>query len=106
MDGRSVAGMLKHLRSVVAVVARRFRSRAVLELENLALHHQLRVLRRQRPGRPRLFAIDRLLWVWLYRLWPRCLDTMMLVNRQRSSSGTGKDFGPIGVGAQGQDERR
>ena len=71
--------MLKHLRSIVAVVARRFRSRAVLELENLALHHQLRVLRRQRPGRPRLFAIDRLLWVWLYRLWPRCLDTMVLV---------------------------
>jgi len=71
--------MLKHLRSIVAVVARRFRSRAVLELENLALHHQLSVLRRQRPGRPRLFAIDRLLWVWLYRLWPRCLDTMVLV---------------------------
>ena len=37
------------------------------------------VLRRQRPGRPRLFTIDRLLWVWLYRLWPRCLDTMVLV---------------------------
>src|ERR1700736_6369406 len=71
--------MLKHLRSIVAVVARRFRSRAVVELENLALRHQLRVLRRQRPGRPRLFAIDRLLWVWLYRLWPRCLDTMVLV---------------------------
>ena len=42
---------------------RRFRSRAVLELENLALRHQLHVLRRQRPGRPRLFTLDRLLWV-------------------------------------------
>ena len=73
------AGMLKHVRSIVAAIARRFRSRAVLELENLALRHQLHVLRRQRPGRPRLFAIDRLLWVWLYRLWPRCLDTMVLV---------------------------
>ena len=61
------------------LLARRFRSRAVLELENLALRHQLHVLRRQRPGRPRLFTIDRLLWVWLYRLWPRCLDTMVLV---------------------------
>src|ERR1700729_2116900 len=71
--------MLKHLRSIVAVLARRFRCRAVVELENLALRHQLHVLRRQRPGRPRLFTIDRLLWVWLYRLWPRCLDTMMLV---------------------------
>ncbi len=71
--------MVKHLRSIVAAIARRFRSRAVLELENLALRHQLHVLRRQRPGRPRLFAVDRLLWVWLYRLWPRCLDTMVLV---------------------------
>ena len=71
--------MLKHVHSIVAAIARRFRSRAVLELENLALRHQLHVLRRQRPGRPRLFTIDRLLWVWLYRLWPRCLDTMVLV---------------------------
>jgi hypothetical protein len=71
--------MLKLVSSVVSVLARRFRTRAVVELENLALRHQLHVLRRQRPGRPRLFAIDRLLWVWLYRLWPRCLDTMVLV---------------------------
>ena len=61
------------------MVARRLRSRAAVELENLALRHQLRVLRRQRPGRPHLFAIDRLLWIWLYRIWPRCLDAMVLV---------------------------
>ena len=71
--------MLEHVRSIVAAIARRFRSRAVVELENLALRHQLHVLRRQRPGRPRLFTIDRLLWVWFYRLWPRCLDSMVLV---------------------------
>ena len=68
--------MLKLMRSIVSVVARRFRRRVALELENLALRHQLR---RQRPGRRRLFTLDRLLWVWLYRLWPRCLDTMVLV---------------------------
>jgi hypothetical protein len=39
--------MLKHVRSIVSALARRFRSRAVLELENLALRHQLHVLRRQ-----------------------------------------------------------
>ena len=71
--------MLKHVRSIVSVLARRFRSRAVVELENLALRHQLHVLRRQRPGRPRLFTRDRLLWVWLYRLWPHCLEAMVLV---------------------------
>jgi hypothetical protein len=66
-------------RSVISVVARRFSSRAVVELENLTLRHQLQVLRRQRPGRLRLFAIDRLLRVLLYRLWPRCLEAMVLV---------------------------
>jgi hypothetical protein len=64
--------------AIVSEVARRFRSRAVLELENLALRHQLHVLRRQRPGRPLLWAIDRWLWVWLYRLWPRCVVLMVL----------------------------
>ncbi len=63
--------MLKLVRCVFLVVAHRWRSRVVVELENLALRHQLHVLRRQRPGRPRLFAIDRWLWVWLYRIWPR-----------------------------------
>jgi hypothetical protein len=53
--------MLKDVRSIVAAIARRFRSHTVLELENLALRHQLHVLRRQRPGRPHLIAIDRLL---------------------------------------------
>ena len=71
--------MLELERSVISVVARRLRSRAAVELENLALRHQLHVLRRQRPGRPPLFAIDRLLWVLLYRLWPRCLEVMVLV---------------------------
>ena len=58
MDRRSVAGMFKLVHAVISAVARRFRSRAVVELENLALRHQLQVLRRQRPGRPRLFALD------------------------------------------------
>src|SRR5260370_13074665 len=79
MGRRSVAGMLKLERWIVSILVRRFRSRAVVELENLALRHQLHVLRRQRPGRLRLFSIDRLLWIWLYRLWPRCLEVMVLV---------------------------
>jgi len=71
--------MLRLVRFIVSVLACPFRSRVDLELEVLALRHQLNVLRRQQPGRPRLLPIDRLLWVWLYRLWPRCLDVMVLV---------------------------
>jgi hypothetical protein len=55
------------------------RSRASLELEFIALRHQVSVLRRQHPGRLRLFSTDRLLWVWLYRIWPQVLNAMVLV---------------------------
>jgi hypothetical protein len=39
-------------------------------LRSLRSAIKLAVLRRQRPGRTRLFALDRLLWIWLYRVWP------------------------------------
>jgi putative transposase len=45
-----------------------FHSRAALQLEILALRHQLRVL--ERVKRPKLTSSDRFLWVWLRRLWP------------------------------------
>ena len=103
----SVLGMLEHVRFVVAVLTRRFCSRAVVELENLALRHQLHVLRRQRPGRLRLLTIDRLLWVWLYRLWPRCLGTMVLVKPGPPSfNGTVKAFACFGVGVRDRDGRQ
>jgi hypothetical protein len=47
-------------------LACRFRGRAELELEVIALRHQLAVLRRQRSGRTQLFAIDRLIWARIY----------------------------------------
>jgi putative transposase len=71
--------MLALMSAVFSLLGCRLRSRMDLELEVVALRHQLMVLRRQRPGRPRLTLIDRLLWVWLYRLWPRCLKVMVLV---------------------------
>ena len=51
-------------------LGRLLRSRATLQAENLALRHQLLVLERsQRGRRPRLENADRILWVWLLRLW-------------------------------------
>jgi transposase InsO family protein len=71
--------MLTLLSVLGSLLSFRLRSRLTLELELVALRHQLTVLRRQRPGRPRLFSTDRLLWVWLYRIWPQVLDAMVLV---------------------------
>jgi putative transposase len=45
------------------------RSHAALQLELLALRHQLHVLERSRRPRLRLPRADRLLWVWLSRIW-------------------------------------
>jgi Integrase core domain len=50
-----------------------------LELEVIALRHQVAVLNRRHPGYRRFVKLDRLLWVLLYRLWPRCLKAMVLV---------------------------
>jgi transposase InsO family protein len=71
--------MVSILSAFVAIFAFRFRSRASLELKLIVLQHQLAVLRRQRPGRPQLSSLDRLLWVWLYRIWPQVIDAMVLV---------------------------
>jgi putative transposase len=64
-------------------LACRFRSRAELELELIALRHQVAVLHRQQRGRLRLSSVDRMLWVWLYRVWPRCLEAMVLMRIER-----------------------
>ena len=71
--------MVSILSAVVLIFAFRFRSRASLEIKLMAVRHQLAVLRRQRPGRPQLSSLDRLLWVWLYRIWPQVTDAMVLV---------------------------
>jgi putative transposase len=71
--------MIALLSAVGSLLSFRVRSRASLELELVALRHQVTALRRQRPGHPRLFSTDRVLRVWLYRIWPQILNTMVLV---------------------------
>ncbi|HEV2495314.1 MAG TPA: hypothetical protein VG204_19835 [Terriglobia bacterium] len=46
-----------------------FQTRAALQLEILALRHQINVLRRSRHRRVRLTEVDRLLWGWMLRRW-------------------------------------
>jgi putative transposase len=71
--------MITILSTVISILAFRFRRRAFLELELIGLRHQVGVLRLQHPGRIPLFSTDRLLWVWLYRVWPQALNAMVLV---------------------------
>jgi putative transposase len=71
--------MVTILCALISIFEFRVRSRASLELELIALRHQVTVLRRQRPARPQLSSLDRLLWVWLYRIWPQVIDAMVLV---------------------------
>ncbi len=61
----------------------RLRSRATLELEIIALRHQIMVLRRNRRRRYNNKTIfqdaDRMLWAWLYRILPRSKHFMILL---------------------------
>jgi transposase InsO family protein len=57
-----------------------FRSRLALQAEVLALRHQLLVLQRSsRDRRLRLSVADRLLWVWLLRLWNGWRSALVIV---------------------------
>src|ERR1700731_3959047 len=71
--------MVTFLTQLLLVIRSWFARRARLEAENLILRQQLVVLRRKSPKRVRLWNIDRLVMVWLYRLCPSLLDAMIIV---------------------------
>jgi transposase InsO family protein len=64
---------------VLAVLASPFKSKSRLEAENMALRHQLNVLRRQVPGRVWLTNNDRWFFVQLYRWFPLMLQVLTVV---------------------------
>jgi hypothetical protein len=49
-----------------------------LALENLALRQQLAVYKRT-ANRPKLQRSDRLLWIWLSRMWPAWRQALVIV---------------------------
>ena len=71
--------MIGIIRTLWWILASLIKSRERLEAENLALRHQVTVLRRSVPGRLRLRRSDRLLFIWLYRLWPGVLDSVVII---------------------------
>lgn len=73
-----LSSMWAHVVALMGTVASLLSNRPALVLENLALRHQLAVLQR-RARRPKLHAVDRLLWVGLSRLWPRWKELLVIV---------------------------
>lgn len=55
------------------------RSRTALQAEILILRHQLNVLKRKSPKRVAVGNIDRLLFVGLYRFFPKVLDALKIL---------------------------
>ena len=66
------------LLTLFAVFRSLLRSRAALELENLALRHQVNILKRS-VKRPRLRPADRWLWVVLARAWKEWQSALAIV---------------------------
>src|ERR1700756_5191209 len=75
-------------RLIVWPVVDLFRSRAALEAEILTSRQQIIVLRRAAPKKHTFGAIDRLVFVGLYRLFPRVLDALAIVRPGTVSDGT------------------
>src|ERR1700704_1496212 len=71
--------MISVLLSLLLTLRGSARSHAALQLEVLALHHQLQVLHRARSPRLRLTAADRLLWVWLAGVWNNWRTALVIV---------------------------
>src|SRR6516164_5271791 len=65
--------------TLLATLSSTVRSRAALELENLALRHQIGVLQRSARKRPKLTPVDRLLWAWLSHIWSDWRSALVMV---------------------------
>ena len=63
----------------LAILTSPFKSKCQLEPENVALRHQVVVLRRQVRGRVGLTNLDRLILVQLYRWFPSILKVLAIV---------------------------
>jgi hypothetical protein len=87
--------MITILSTLVSLLSFRVRSRASLELELIALRHQVIVLRRGRPRRLRLFLTDRLVVIAPRSPWQNpfvervvgsvrreCLDHVIVLNER------------------------
>jgi hypothetical protein len=71
--------MVAILHSLGMFIVDLFKSRCRLEAENLFLRHQLSIALRRTPARVRLRGSDRVLLVWVARLWPSLLGAAQVI---------------------------
>src|SRR5438046_654288 len=69
---------LEMLTTLVVALSSGFKTRVNLQLENLALRHQLGVLHRS-VKKPKLTPLDRLLWAWLCGVWDDWRSALIVV---------------------------
>jgi hypothetical protein len=67
------------LKLFVHILVSPFKSRARLEAEIVLLRHQLNVLRRRVPSKPKLTVSDRPIFVWLCRLFPSARSALAII---------------------------
>ena len=79
----SLLSMLASLLALLVILRSLIRSRVDLQLENLALRHQIGVLQRSVKKRTKLTSMDRLLWVSLSRICRDWLGTLSELWRHR-----------------------
>lgn len=65
--------------AIFYVVRTLFLPRASLQLQIVALRHQLIVLRRSQRGRVQLNRADRVFWVWLSKIWSGWRSALVIV---------------------------
>ena len=71
--------MIDAVHSLLSLFSVCLKTRADLQAENLMLRYQLEVFRRATPKRVRITKVDRLIFVWLYRLWPASIRALRIV---------------------------
>jgi len=71
--------MLTAFLSLIFSIRSWFCTHALLQVEILALRHQVAVLKRSQRSRLSLNSVDRLLWVWLSRLWSQWRSALLIV---------------------------
>jgi len=92
--------MFPFFRLWFGLLARCFRSRQTLLLENLALRQQLTVLKRKHR-RPKVSRLDKLFWVLAHRFWSAWKSSLIIVAPEMWCAGIVPDFGSTEAGSRG-----